>query len=215
MVDTVCPQYSYERIQPFTSNEIALKNQIAKLEPRAGTAIFAGMKWGSALLDPSMRNINSGIIAAGAGNPSFQGRPAEYGREDTLKTVVLMTDGQHSKSFRISDWAYDSSSEYTHWARYNLWYYLQRNVRYRNWSAFYYQKYDTAIGDALLDSVCDAAKANGIVIWSVGFEVTAHGAAVMQNCASSPAHYFDVQGVEIEEAFYSIARAINQLRLTQ
>ncbi|SIT16121.1 Flp pilus assembly protein TadG [Roseivivax lentus] len=215
VVDTVCPQYSYERIQPFTSNEAALKNQIAKLEPRAGTSIYLGMKWGTALLDPSTRAINDNVIASGKGNANFAGRPFEYGREDTLKTVVLMTDGQHSKSFRISDWAYDSASDRETWARNNLWYYLQRNVSSRNWSNFYYQKQNTELGDQLLNGVCEAAKAQDIVIWSVGFEVTEHGAAVMQNCASSPAHYFDAQGTEIEEAFHSIARAINQLRLTQ
>ncbi|MHA6324982.1 pilus assembly protein TadG-related protein [Roseivivax sp. CAU 1753] len=215
VIDTVCPQYSYERIQPFTKNEAALKAQIASLEPRAGTSIFLGMKWGTALLDPSTRGINTAVIASGDGNASFAGRPADYGREDTLKTVVLMTDGQHDRSYRLSNWVYDSESEISHWAQYNLWYYLQRSVYRNSWSSFYYQKYNAELGDSLLDDICDAAKANDIVIWSVGFEVSEHGASVMQNCASSPSHYFDVDGTDIEEAFHSIARAINQLRLTQ
>jgi hypothetical protein len=37
----------------------------------------------------------------------------------------------------------------------------------------------------------------------------------MANCASSPAHYFNVQDLEIADAFNAIARQINQLRLTQ
>jgi hypothetical protein len=37
----------------------------------------------------------------------------------------------------------------------------------------------------------------------------------MANCASSPAHFFRVEGAELEKTFYSIGRAINQLRLTQ
>jgi hypothetical protein len=53
------------------------------------------------------------------------------------------------------------------------------------------------------------------VIWTVGFEVTDTGDTVMRNCASSPAHFFDVNGVEITAAFQSIARQINQLKLTQ
>ncbi|QFS83854.1 von Willebrand factor type A domain protein [Roseivivax sp. THAF40] len=215
VIDTICPQYSYERIQPFTSNEASLKNQIAKLEPRAGTSIFLGMKWGTALLDPSTRAVNNNVIAKGKGNASFAGRPFDYGRADTLKTVVLMTDGQHDKSYRISNWAYDSSNDRSVWARNNLWYYLQRHVSSRKWSNFYYQKYNAGLGDELLDDICDAAKAKDIVIWTVGFETSEHGSSVMQNCASSPAHFFDVEGVEIEEAFHSIARAINQLRLTQ
>ncbi|WP_146585557.1 TadE/TadG family type IV pilus assembly protein [Puniceibacterium confluentis] len=213
--DTVCPRYTYERISPFSHNATALKAQVAQLQPRAGTSIFMGMKWGAALLDPSTRNMTSNLIATGKVDSIFQGRPAAFDDVETLKTVVLMTDGQHDRSFRIQNWAYDSASEIAQWDNYNLWYYLQRNVSSRNWGQFYTQKYNAALGDSLLDSVCDAAKANNIVIWSIGFEVTDHGASVMQNCASSPAHFFRVEGVEIEEAFYSIARAINQLRLTQ
>jgi hypothetical protein len=37
----------------------------------------------------------------------------------------------------------------------------------------------------------------------------------MQDCASSPSHFFRVEGVELSEAFRAIARQINQLRLTQ
>lgn len=213
--DTVCPRHSYERITPFSQDAAALKAQVSALQPRAGTSIFLGMKWGAALLDPSTRGISDALQASGNVDAAFAGRPAAYDDVDTLKTVVLMTDGQHDRSFRIKDWAYNSSSEIAHWDRYNLWYYLVRNVSSQNWGAFYTQKYNADLGDALLTNICEAAKQQGIVIWSIGFEVTDHGASVMQNCASSPSHFFRVEGLQIEDAFYSIARAINQLRLTQ
>jgi hypothetical protein len=38
---------------------------------------------------------------------------------------------------------------------------------------------------------------------------------VMQYCATSPSQYYDVQGIEISDAFDSIARTINSLRLIQ
>ncbi|MFZ5962145.1 Tad domain-containing protein [Thalassococcus sp. BH17M4-6] len=213
--DTVCPRFAYERITPFSQDASALKAQVAQLQPRAGTSIFLGMKWGTALLDPSTRGIATALQGSGNMDGAFAGRPAEFDDVETLKTVVLMTDGQHDRSFRIQDWAYNSASEVSHWDRYNLWYYLVREVSSRNRGYFYQQKYNAQTGDALLDDICDAAKANGIVIWSIGFEVTDHGASVMANCASSPSHFFRVQGSEIQDAFYSIARAINQLRLTQ
>lgn len=84
-----------------------------------------------------------------------------------------------------------------------------------NRGSFYYQKYDATTGDSLLNSVCTAAKNRGILIWSIGFEVSDHGAEVMQSCASSPSHFFRVEGVEISEAFSTIAQTLNQLRLTQ
>jgi hypothetical protein len=67
----------------------------------------------------------------------------------------------------------------------------------------------------LLGNICDAAKTNGIIIWSIGFEVEQQGADVMRNCASSPTHYYDAQGVELSEVFKAIARQIHQLRLIQ
>ena len=67
----------------------------------------------------------------------------------------------------------------------------------------------------MLGNICDAAKDQGIVVWSIGFEVTNHSAGVMEDCASSASHFFRVEGVEISDAFESIAKQINQLRLTQ
>ena len=37
----------------------------------------------------------------------------------------------------------------------------------------------------------------------------------MRNCATSPAFFYKVEGIEISSAFKSIARQINELRLTQ
>jgi hypothetical protein len=68
----------------------------------------------------------------------------------------------------------------------------------------------------LLENICDAAKREGIVIWSIGFEVDLHGTDIMKNCASSPSHYFDVDGgTELTDAFKAIAGQIHQLRLIQ
>ena len=215
LTDTVCPRYDYERITPFSQDASALKKQINKLTPRAGTSIFLGMKWGAALLDPSSQDITDGLISDGEVDTVFSGRPVAYDDSDVLKTVVLMTDGQHDRSFRIRDGYYNSESEYVHWNKYNLWYYLYRNVDSYQRGNFYYQKYDADTGDRLLDNICTAAKEKGVIIWSIGFEVEDHGADVMESCASSPSHFFRVEGVEIAEAFSTIAHTLNQLRLTQ
>lgn len=67
----------------------------------------------------------------------------------------------------------------------------------------------------MLSNICTTAKDQGIVLWSVGFEVSDSSAGIMRSCASSPTHFFRVEGVEITEAFKAIASQINQLRLTQ
>lgn len=69
--------------------------------------------------------------------------------------------------------------------------------------------------DAQLAAICDSAKAQGIVVFAIGFEAPQRGLDAMSNCASSPAHFFDVQGADLQETFASIASTISQLRLIQ
>jgi Flp pilus assembly protein TadG len=219
--ETVCPRYSYERIRPFSQSRTVLKKQIEDLKPRAGTSIFLGMKWGVAMLDPSFRSINTSLVSANEVSSKFQGRPVNYDDPETLKTVILMTDGENAASNRISSYYYDSPSEIVHWDNYNLNWYLRNYVSSWNRSNFYWQKYDRTLGNNLLKNICTAAKQKHIVIWTIGFEVEDNpydnndGADVMRNCASSPSHFFDVDGVQLSEAFRAIARQINQLRLLQ
>jgi hypothetical protein len=215
VVDTICPQYTYEAIKPISNDAVALKNQIALLQPRAGTQIFLGMKWGAALLDPDFRPITSNLAIEGEVPSVYAQRPLEYDDTETLKTIVLMTDGKNSKSSRLREPAYNSTSDYAHWDRYNLWHYLTRYVSSNKRYRYYREKYSALESDVYTQSICSAAKTQGVVIWTIGFEVDAHGASVMQDCASSPSHFFEVEGIEISEAFDAIARQINQLRLTQ
>lgn len=213
--NTTCPRRSYEGITPFSQDAWALKDKIDDLRPRAQTSIFLGVKWGAMLLDPSTRPVVQTMADRGHVPSVFAGRPAEYSDPETLKTIVVMTDGRNTESYRIADWAYDSVSDYQHWNTYNFWSYLNRYVNSRSYGQFYYRKYTATSGDTYTDQICDAAKAQGIVIWGVGLEVDNHGANVLKNCASSPSHFFRVEGVEISEAFSAIATQINQLRLTQ
>lgn len=69
--------------------------------------------------------------------------------------------------------------------------------------------------DTNLRAICDEANTAGIVVFAIGFEAPDRGQEVMRHCASSDAHYYDVEGIEISQAFASIARTINQLRLIQ
>jgi Flp pilus assembly protein TadG len=69
--------------------------------------------------------------------------------------------------------------------------------------------------DSLLHNICTAAKANGVLIYAIGFQTTSHGAAVLTDCATSPAFYFDAQGTQISTVFSAIASSIVHLRLTQ
>ncbi len=62
-------------------------------------------------------------------------------------------------------------------------------------------------------AICSAAKAQGITIFAVALDTNDNAATRLQNCASSPAHFFRVSGTGIDFAFQAIASQINQLRL--
>jgi hypothetical protein len=211
----VCPDGDYEDIIAFSQDTDELKDQIGRLVPRGSTSIFAGMKWAAGMLDPSFRPINDRLSRRGKSDTEFSNRPVDFTDPETLKTVILMTDGQNHFSKRINPQVYANSSHYSHWNNNNFDWWVNRNVNWNQRGAWSTDKYWPDYGDTLLSSVCSAAKDKNIVIWSVGFEVTDHGANVMRDCASSPSHFFRVEGVEIKEAFSAIARQINQLRLTQ
>lgn len=210
-----CPVQSFETITAISQNKSALKSQVAQLRARANTSIHIGAKWGAALLDPSFRSVSDKLVAGGKISKTFEGRPVDYGKEDTLKTLILMTDGENVTTRRVADWAYQNSSHYAHWARYPVFYYLNNWVSSQYRSQYYYTRFSPQSADTYLKQVCDAAKAKNIVIWTVGFEVGDHGASVMEYCASSPNHFFRVDGDQIVSAFEAISRQINQLRLIQ
>ncbi len=71
-----------------------------------------------------------------------------------------------------------------------------------------------AAKDTRLEAMCNEAKAQGIAVYTMGFETSTASSLVMQSCASTPSHYYDVDGTDIGQAFHSIANTINALKLT-
>lgn len=69
--------------------------------------------------------------------------------------------------------------------------------------------------NTLLQQSCTQAKANDVVVYGIAFEAPTNGQTQIRNCASSPAHYFNAQGLQIQTAFRSIAANLSQLKLTQ
>lgn len=103
----ICPDQDWAEVTPLSNNHQALVDQINAFVPQAGTSIFLGMKWGTALLDPSARPLVRDLADDGVVANGFRGRPLNYGRQDTVKHIVLMTDGENDDSFRISGNRYD------------------------------------------------------------------------------------------------------------
>lgn len=209
-----CPMRSYEEIMPYSQDRNALKSRINQLTDRANTSIHIGMKWGVGMVDPAFRPVITDMIDNGLVDPAFRGRPTAW-ETGALKTVILMTDGENVDTYGINPKAYATPSQRYHWHKNALLTWVQNNIDRDDWDDYYFVRSRSGHADTLLSNICSAAKDHGILVWSVGFEVNNHGASVMRNCASSPNHFFRVEGVEISEAFRSIARQLNKLKLTQ
>ena len=258
-----CPQHASQGIVPFSNNATALRNRITSFVADGNTSIDIGMRWANILQDPQFRPVVTSLIGSGSISPEFAGRPMDYGREDSAKFIVVMSDGENFDEFQVqsdyddewspvrvnsngrysvyfdrwwttSDWFRDSNNSWStspegSGNRQLTWRELlsRSSVNYiasslmaashgGSSSSWYYtilNTIDPDTKDARTLQACDAAKATGTVIYAIGFEAPAGGRTLLRNCASSAAHYFDVSGIQISQAFRAIARQINQLRL--
>lgn len=97
--------------------------------------------------------------------------------------------------------------------------YLYRPVDGNYWSNWYHAPQDIIHPGSSKDghtlTVCNSVKQENIVVYTIGFEAPQHSKNLLESCASTRSHYFDVDGVEISDAFAAIAASISQLKLTQ
>lgn len=213
-----CPIEDYEQIIPISQDRDALVGAISQMTPRASTAIFQGLKWGAALLDPSVNSAYRSL-PANMRDPAFMDRPAGHGSAGnlggTLKYIVVMTDGQNWDIRHLRDDQYNHESEIAHWGdqRYLDLYYSHLG---RQWT--YYDvtrmKYTRNQGDDLMDNICDAAKAEDIIIFSIAMGAPQQGVNQMRDCATTPNYFFETSGDELVQIFEEIAEQITDLRLT-
>jgi hypothetical protein len=271
-----CQTTDYGAILPWEHREDVLHAQINSLYADGWTAIDLGMNWAVGLLDPAAAPAVTDLIAAGSVDADFAGRPAAYTDPETLKVVVLMTDGANTDQYDLRQpykrgpspifyhvdddqysvywadrgqyWIHNDDpdewsgywsddpymgdesvalswpylwSQYT--ARYIAEYFLRVPADRSDQRGFYNairnnssERYAArSEGDTNLRAICTAAHAQGIRVFAIGFEAPSGGQSVMRHCASTDADYYDVDGIEIGDAFRSIANAINRLRLIQ
>ena len=73
----------------------------------------------------------------------------------------------------------------------------------------------TAQAYSYFDKLCAAAKADGIMIYTVGFDLNAPDALEhLESCASSPVHFYDAKtGAQLKSAFKDIANKLANLRV--
>ncbi|SIS72997.1 TadE/TadG family type IV pilus assembly protein [Phaeovulum vinaykumarii] len=96
-----CVEVSRNSVLAFSNSQTDIKNKINSLDADGDTAIDIGAKWGFALLDPAARPALNAMISAGDASASLSGRPYSYNERDAMKVMVLMTDGQNTRSYSL------------------------------------------------------------------------------------------------------------------
>ncbi|MEM9349477.1 MAG: pilus assembly protein TadG-related protein [Pseudomonadota bacterium] len=275
------------------------------------TAIDQGMKWGAALLDPAFNPILEDMADNGDVPVTARGRPAAFEDQETMKIIVLMTDGANTVQRDFPAWAKDAMSpvwysqaaanETGNWydgyyvdlnyeatpsnklvPNWRDWYrprhptttkysngslddqwmgwhnrpdavrlsyydllerFTNRDMqrffwRYAHYDSRYWNNKDdrpkvwdwnrhkdmgpvhtnAGTADTQVKDFCDMIKndpTKRVQIFAIAFQAPQAGEEVMQHCASSSGNYYDVNGLDIDTAFESIASQINYLRLIQ
>ncbi|MEP5760576.1 MAG: pilus assembly protein TadG-related protein [Litoreibacter sp.] len=101
----MCPSTERSEIVLLNQSITELENAIDDLEPGGNTSIDIGVRWGSMLLDPSMNSVLS-QLTNGDGTASidsvFAERPSGYSDDETIKILVVMTDGINTDQYTLS-----------------------------------------------------------------------------------------------------------------
>ncbi len=71
--------------------------------------------------------------------------------------------------------------------------------------------------DANLSRICAAARAQGVIIYTIAFQAPTAGQNAMRDCAGTgnETRYFDVEGLDIAQAFDDVLASVSRLRLTE
>lgn len=176
-------------IVPLTANKTVLHNTANSLNAAGSTSGSLGTLWSWYMLSP-----NFGYVwPAGS-------QPAPYGKANLLKAAIIMTDGDYNTVHCNGAIAQNSGSGSGS-------YYDQINCNAHN-------------GDSQTQAraYCDAMKAQGIIVYTVGFGISAgsNQANLLTYCANSASNaYLADNGAALAAAFEQIARNISSLRLSR
>ena len=191
-----CPSST---VMALSSSRTDLKKHIEDLVVDGTTGGQIGIAWAWNMVSP---NFDSFWDASGA----FE---RDHDPEKTLKVVVLMTDGEFNTNYCNGVLASDA------------------DIRSYVGDASTIKNCNSPNGHPFAQSVslCDAMKASGVIVYTVGFELgSGRGKAgvdtaieVMESCATTIAnhHKTATTTAELQDAFRAIGRDITRLRIAR
>ncbi|WP_417489785.1 pilus assembly protein TadG-related protein [Maricaulis sp.] len=175
-------------ITPLTTSRSRVDSAISAMAASGNTNIANGIGWGVRVLSPQMP------FAEGVG----------YDDRTVLKAMVILTDGENVLSGQSNDFM----------SRYEAYGYISDNrlgVRTSNGNLL-----GTAL-NARTAAACAYAKAQGIRVYTITFQVSSSTTRnMMQACASNASLYFDSPSSSaLRDAFEMIAGDLANLRLSR
>jgi len=183
------PDYNCRNTQPITpltNNRLLLESRIDEMQASYITHIPIGLAWGWRTLSP--------------GAPYTEG--SLYTDEDTIKALVLMTDGENT----ITGNSTHNRSTFSGYG-------FLAKARLGTTSA------STAVNrlDEKTSRLCANVKAAGIRLYTIAFQVSDTTTLnLLRNCASTPEQFFPSSDAEaLSTAFKTIAAELASLRISK
>ncbi|MFC7377233.1 ubiquitin-activating E1 FCCH domain-containing protein [Brevundimonas sp. GCM10030266] len=177
-----------DAIVPLSSDRTMLKNRINNFTAVGGTAGQIGIGWGWYMVSP---NWNTVWPSSGAG---------AYNSADTLKAVVIMTDGEFNTPYCQGVISRDAGSG------------SGSNTYKINCAP------DNADPYTQSRALCDAMKAQNVVVYTVGLGISSTGQAadLLRYCATGSGNFYMADdSSDLSGAFGAIGRDITQLRISK
>ena len=174
-------------ITPLTNTKSTVVSAINALKPKGYTVIPAGLLWGWRVLSPGL--------------PFTQGKP--YDDEKWIKAIVLLTDGENN----VGGGTYNHNRSY-----YNAFGYAAKgHLGNKNGSKTKKEL------NAKTQAVCNNVKAQGILIYTIGFKVYDKTTQkLLKNCATKPDMYYNSpSNSQLSAIFKEIAQGLSELRVAQ
>lgn len=175
-------------LTPLTNDRTTIDTAIGNMIASGNTNIPNGIGWGIRVISP--------------GEPFTEGTP--FGERDTIKAMVVLTDGENVMTGRSNQ----NYSDYSGYA-------YSRDGRLGVVSSS-----SGTLANALDDrtaAACEYAKDLGIRVYTITFQVSSTSTRnMMRDCASTPYLYFDSPSEEaLRSAFEMIAGDLTNLRLSR
>ncbi len=182
---------------PLTGTKATVKTAIDAMSPQGYTNIHQGVIWGFHMLSPT--------------EPLIEARP--YGTA-TSKVMIVMTDGENT----VQGYSSSNMNRATGYMAYG---YPGPTYNGRLYSTAFPSPASGGQVTSAMDSrtveACASAKAQGIVIYTIGLNAPNQTTInMLRSCATSNSHaYFPTQSSELVSTFQAIAQQLSNLRLAR